>query len=340
MRLMLHIAIVILCLGALCLAGPAFAAPQPADPPQAAPQPAEAPADSPAQPDYTALLSAMDADGAAVDALSGVTLARADYSVADAQGIARQAEALAFTPPAASAGAGPWPALLLIPGYGTSCRDWVPNGLAFAAAGYYCLAVTQPGFGASDGPADFAGPWTIAVLSEGFKRLRDNPQADPARLGLVGYSRGAMAAALLATRLPEIKAAVLGGGIYDMASAYNEIGSQLIRRNMLAETGSLRPEDIVVDAQGKASLSPDAALKPEAARERSALGELDQLTASVLILHGEADLNAPLSQAELLRDRLTELGKDFELVTFPGTPHGIGLANFQGRALEFLARKL
>jgi dipeptidyl aminopeptidase/acylaminoacyl peptidase len=67
---------------------------------------------------------------------------------------------------------------------------------------------------------------------------------------------------------------------------------------------------------------------------------MEKLKCPVLILHGEKDLNVPVSQAFLLRDRLTALKKDFEIQTFPDKEHGIGPQNLYQYSLDFLKRKL
>ncbi len=64
-----------------------------------------------------------------------------------------------------------------------------------------------------------------------------------------------------------------------------------VRQNMKAETG----------------------MTPAAIRERSSILRMDQLRCPVLILHGQADQNVPVSQALLLRERLIALHKEFEL---------------------------
>jgi len=253
-------------------------------------------------------LAELDANGRATQADSGITIERANYEVDG-----RRVEAISILPP----GSGRLPGLLLIPGHSMTARDWLGNGLAFAAAGYACLAVTQPGYGGSEGPPDFVGPKTIAALKAGWARLRHMERVDSARLGLVGYSRGALAAALLATQLEDVRAAVLGAGIYDFQSAY-DAAAPLIRQNMEAETG----------------------MTPEAIAQRSPVLQLEQLSGALLILHGDSDANAPVEQAYLLRDRLTELGKDFEIQVFTGAEHSIGIANFRKYSLDFLDRKL
>jgi dipeptidyl aminopeptidase/acylaminoacyl peptidase len=225
-------------------------------------------------------------------------------------------EAIAFRPTAD----GKYPAVLLIPGFSKTARDYIPLGLRFAREGFACVAVTQRGFGTSAGKPDFVGPKTIAALNAGFQQFRNEPYVDGSRMGLFGYSRGAMAASLLAVRLKdeELRAAVFAAGIYDFKKAYDDVMLPGIRENMEQEAG----------------------LSDAAARDRTSATKMADLPCPVLILHGEKDENAPVSQAYLLRDRLTGLKKDFELKTFPDKDHDLGRQNLYDHTFEFFKRKL
>ena len=121
-------------------------------------------------------------------------------------------------------------------------------------------------------------------------------------MGIYGFSRGGMAASLLAVRLDDVRAAVFGAGIYDFQKAYDEMKIEGIRANMKAESG----------------------MTEAAVRERSSIFQMEKLKCPVLILHGEKDENVPVSQAYMLRDRLTALKKDFEIKLYPDRAHGIG----------------
>lgn len=261
------------------------------------------------RPDFSKLIEAMERDGCALHEESGVKICKSDYSV-DGKNV----EAISFQP----RGGGSYPGLLLIPGHATTARDWIGNGLTYARNGYAGLAVSQPGYGGSQGPGDYVGPKTIKVLIEGYRRLQREPFVDAKRMGIVGYSRGGMAASLLALQLDDVKAVVMGGGVYDFKRLYDETGLDGIRQNMKAETG----------------------MTEAAIRERSSILRMDKLKCPVLILHGEKDINVPVSQARLLSDRLTALKKDFEIQIFPDREHGIGSENLYKYSLDFLSRKL
>jgi dipeptidyl aminopeptidase/acylaminoacyl peptidase len=177
--------------------------------------------------------------------------------------------------------------------------------------------VSQPGFGKSEGPADFVGPKTIKVLTAGFRRLQKEPFVGPQRMGIYGRSRGGMAAWLLAVEIEDVKAAVFDAGVYDFQREYDEVAIPGIRQNMKSETG----------------------MTPEAVRVRSSILRMDRLRCPVLILHGEDDTRVPVSQAKLLAKRLEELHKEFDLHLFPGREHEIGPERYVV-AIEFFKRRL
>jgi len=225
-------------------------------------------------------------------------------------------EAIAFRP----VKEGKHPGVVLIPGYSRTARDYIPLGIRFAREGMAALAITQRGFGKSAGRADFVGPKTMAAIEVGFRLFRWEAYVDAARMGIFGYSRGAMAASLLAVRLKpeELKAAAFGAGIYDFRKAYDEVKPVGIRENMEKEAG----------------------LTDAAIAERSSIRKMEALGCPVLILHGEKDENAPVSQAYLLRDRLKALKKDFEIKTFPDRDHDIGRQNLNDNLLPFFKKHL
>ncbi len=239
---------------------------------------------------------------------SGVKVCRADYAVNG-----KAVEAISFIP----AGDGHFPGILMVPGYERTARDFVPLGVRLARQGFAAIAVTQPGFGKSKGPPDFVGPKTLAVLKVAYQTLKQERYVDPIRMGIYGYSRGGMAASLLAVELDDVKAAVFGAGIYDFQRLYDEVTWPGVRRNMQEETG----------------------MSKEAVRERSSILRMDRLKCPVLILHGELDENVPVSQAKMLRDRLTQLHKEFEIKLFPDAPHSIG-SPAGDAAVDFFKRKL
>ena len=240
---------------------------------------------------------------------SGVALTSRGYSFGEAF-----IEGILARPP----GTGRLPAVLMIPGYMRSAVDQIPMAVALAKRGYVCLALSQPGFGRSTGKPDFAGPRTVAAMMEGYRRLLAESFVDTARTALYGYSRGAMVASLMVPRLPGLRCAVLGGGVYDLAAAYRELDIEGIRRNIEVEAGS-----------DSTSL-----------RARSSIFEAGRFGCPVMILHGEKDLNSPVEQARRMHEELRRLGKESELVVIEGAGHGLPPRVVLEHTIDFLDRHL
>jgi len=213
---------------------------------------------------------------------------------------------------------GKYPGLLLIPGHQGSATGFITLGVIFAGQGFASLSVGQPGAGKTQIELDFVGPKTIKAMIAGYDKLKRQPYVDAKKMGIFGYSRGGMAAALMATKLKDLKAVVLGAGVYDFKKAYDDVKIEGIRKNMMAETG----------------------MTEKAIKERSAILHLKHLTAPVLILHTETDENVPVNQARLLRDRLTELKKDFEIKIFPEGKHGWLSGDLISATTDFFNRRL
>jgi dipeptidyl aminopeptidase/acylaminoacyl peptidase len=255
------------------------------------------------------IIQAMEKDGCASLTERKVKICKYDF-VADGDTI----EAITFQPLAE----GKFPGLLLIPGYPGNPLGYLNLGRIFAEKGFACVSIAHPGFGKSKVKPDFIGPNTLKVLMTGFRKFEREPYVDSSRLGIFGYSRGAMAASLLVLQMNEIKAAVLGAGVYDFQKAYDEVKSEGIRENMRNETGMT-----------------EAAIK-----ERSSILRINEIVCPVLILHSETDKNVPVNQAYMLRDRLTELKKDFEIKISPTGQHGLIDKNFIDNVIDFFNRRV
>lgn len=258
-------------------------------------------------PDRQKVLDTLEKEGCVT--LDAVKVCKAGYTAGG-----NKVEAISFQPP----GSGPFPGLLLIPGYQRSATDYIFLGRILAQRGFASLAVTQPGFGKSEGKPDYVGPATLAALAKGFKQFQQRAYVDPKRMGIFGYSRGGMAASLLAVRLKDVRAGVFGAGMYDFKKGYDEIKIEGIRENMAAESGMTK----------------------KAIEERSSILRMKNLHCPVLILHGEKDENTPVSQALLLQERLTKLKKDFEIKLFPNAEHSIPTNEWLPLVIDFLNRRL
>jgi pimeloyl-ACP methyl ester carboxylesterase len=87
-------------------------------------------------------------------------------------------------------------------------REFVDSGtlLRFSSGlNITAAAVSQPGFGASDGPADFCGPNTQQAIMAALCFLKKQPSIDPEQIVLYGNSRGAVASAMVAAQVSDLR---------------------------------------------------------------------------------------------------------------------------------------
>ena len=119
-----------------------------------------------------------------------------------------------------------------------------PGGAVYGAQGtrqpttsrdIAAVAVSQPGYGQSDGPPDFAGVWAhkaIAAVTEHVRRwhcvLRD-------RVALYGYSPRAIVGAMIAMQIRHAGALILGAGMYDLADAFRRLDRSVTELDGLAK---------------------------------------------------------------------------------------------------------
>jgi dipeptidyl aminopeptidase/acylaminoacyl peptidase len=220
-----------------------------------------------------------------------------DFLPADGDS-ARRIEYFWSAPP----GAGPWPAVILIHGHQEGRAT--PGGMAFvgfgvldslARRGYVAVAVSQPGYGRSDGPADFMGPRTVAAVEAVIRQLRRQPFIRGDRIALEGISRGAIVASLVAARDTTIRALVLISGSYDFTNPPDSSTA----------AGRL---DIARRSRVASSIATETDGTVEALRARSALSVVDRIRTPALIMNGAKDDRTDPEQARRLAEGMRRRG--------------------------------
>ena len=196
---------------------------------------------------------------------------------------------------------------LVMPHGGPEARDeWGFDWLAqyFANRGY---AVIQPEFRGSTGYGDtwFNGngfrSWRTAIgdVNDAGRWLVAQGIADPAKLGIFGWSYGGYAALQSNVLDPKLfKAVVAVAPVTDLPSLVQEWEGWSNHSIEAARVGS----------------------GPEV-REGSPAQHADKFVAPVLLFHGDMDRNVSIHQSQLMASRLKDAGKSVELVVYPKLDH-------------------
>jgi uncharacterized protein len=109
--------------------------------------------------------------------------------------------------PADKAGA-PGPAVVLCHGVWTGRRECLPLALRFRGAGYNVLCFDFRAHGMSDGRFTSLGHHEANDVIGAVHYLKQRPEVDPARIGVIGFSMGAAATIQAAARCQAIAAVV------------------------------------------------------------------------------------------------------------------------------------
>jgi dipeptidyl aminopeptidase/acylaminoacyl peptidase len=131
--------------------------------------------------------------------------------------------------------------------------------------------------------------------------------ADPARLGVGGWSYGGILTNYVIVQDQRFKAATSGAGISNILAGYGT--DQYIREyeNELGEPW--RNTDLWVHLS-------------------SPFLHADRIVTPTLFLCGERDFNVPLLNSEQMYQALRSLGRDTQLVIYPGEYHGISTPSY------------
>lgn len=214
---------------------------------------------------------------------------------------------------------GKFPGVIFIHGHMSSCWDSSLIGYFLSKAGFAAFLPSQMGYGPPGGEPDFVGPKTVKGIIDGIRLFLAEPFVDKEKIGIWGISRGATAAALIATKEPDIfKAAVFQSGAYEMKKTYETLKIEGIRENIEKEAGTT----------------------DKSFRQRSPIYEMERINFPILILHGEKDENISVEQARLLDQELNRLGKSHKTIILPEADHFITKQTRRQFVFPFLEKEL
>jgi uncharacterized protein len=109
---------------------------------------------------------------------------------------------------ALDSGSNPAPAIVLCHGIGTGRRECLPIALRFSGAGYNVLCFDFRAHGMSDGQFSSVGLHETNDVIGAVQYLKQRPEVDPKRIGVVGFSMGAVATIQAAAQCTDIAAVV------------------------------------------------------------------------------------------------------------------------------------
>ncbi|KRA46413.1 S9 family peptidase [Pseudoxanthomonas sp. Root630] len=211
--------------------------------------------------------------------------------------------------------------------------DWAfdQDAQFLASRGYLVLQVNYRGSGGRGRAFEEAGylKWGTRVqddLLDGLRWTIAQGYADGNRVCAYGASFGAYASLMLAARAPELIKCTAGlAGVYDLKMMYakGDIRSTQYGSNYL--TRAIGRDEAALVAASPTTLAA-------------------QITAPVLLVHGELDERAPIAQARAMQAALERAGRAPEWMAVAGEGHGFHAdANniaFYRRLEAFLARHL
>lgn len=203
--------------------------------------------------------------------------------------------------------------------------SFVPWHQVLAGAGFLTLAVNPRG------SSTYGEEFVNAVLGDwGGEDYRDLMTAldavcqrdyvDSNRLGIHGYSYGGYMTTWAIGHTTRFRAAVAGAPCIDLWSMYgtSDIATSFGETqwaNRLAGGMSISRPLVNELAEGVDSMA-------YRLLQRSPITFTPRVETPVLLLHGEADARCPIGQSEQYFQVMKRLGKEVEMVRFPGCAHG------------------
>lgn len=188
-------------------------------------------------------------------------------------------------------------------------KDWM--GGARAAQGYFRQVLAQRGFVVftlDNRGSGFRGEAFDTAISgqlgkiemedqlRGVEFLKTQPYVDGERIGIMGWSYGGYMTLMALTTTSAFKAGVAGAPVtdwrlYDTHYTERYLGLPGANNDSYAQSG--------------------------------ALSHIDSLRGSLLLAHGMADDNVLFTNSTMLMQRLQAQGKPFDVMTYPGSKHGL-----------------
>ena len=157
------------------------------------------------------------------------------------------------------------------------------------------------------------GVQELEDIKDAINWLKQKPYVDGSRIGMAGHSYGGYMTSYAMTHCDLFAAGIAGAPVTD----WRDYDSIYTERYMALPQDNLEGYNVssVVRAAGK-------------------------LHGKLLILHGAIDDNVSLRNTMRLVEALEDANKDFELMIYPSSRHGIGGPHYTRLQLDFIRRTL
>ncbi|KOR89857.1 alpha/beta hydrolase family protein [Paenibacillus solani] len=170
----------------------------------------------------------------------------------------------------------------------------------FAAQGYAVFAPAYRGNEGSEGRDEFGGADTRDVITA-IEWLSHLSWIDDSRIHLLGFSRGAINAAVAAAVSPQISKMILWSGVSDLAQTYEErIDLRRMMKRVIGGTPAKVPEQYML---------------------RSPIHYADRIKCPVLLVHGTLDEQVLVEHSYRMLEKLREQGHQPEAHLYEGLRH-------------------
>ena len=182
-------------------------------------------------------------------------------------------------------------------------KEWSPLLLQlFAHYGFGVLELDNRG--SSNRGRNFEAPiyqamGTVEVEDQllGVELLKSVPWADIDNIGIFGHSYGGYMTLMSLCKAP---------GIFKAGAAVAPVSDWALYDSHYTERYMGLPQD-----------------SPEAYKQSGVIAHLENLASPLLLMHGMADDNVLFTHSTLIMSELQRLGKQFDLMTYPGAKHSM-----------------